>query len=394
MGYLRIISDHLEGIFELPEKTQKLGRGNDCDIQLPHRSVSRHHCIVTRTGDRLRVEDLGSSFGTFVNGTQINEGEAVEGDKVRIGRVVLVFESVLSQSSVIAMDVLQAEELPIAEAVPVAKQAPAAPSPPAKAPPPSPPAPVRAATSIPAPQAPPAVKKPTPPGNAPKLQLSPAVPDTPRASQKKKVSQPIKPVLAKKAPAPAPQKTASAPPKDEGEASKITESGDEDPGVFNNIGGRKRGKKPKRHDYRKEASAWEKKADALTEGEGAPDYAGEADEWDEVWGKQRNHKSFRFPGGGLIMAMLGVFGGFNAKFRMIIVVGIMAGIAYAGKFGYDKATSHVLVPIKKGQKGQKGKKAAKPRTNPSTGLAKGDEVLDNAVDTFKKIIPKELQGKD
>jgi eukaryotic-like serine/threonine-protein kinase len=52
-----------------------VGRANDCDIQVPsddkHLEISRHHCLLLIKPPRLRVRDLGSTNGTFVNGVKI-----------------------------------------------------------------------------------------------------------------------------------------------------------------------------------------------------------------------------------------------------------------------------------------------------------------------------------
>lgn len=82
----------------MPAKPCKLGRAHDCDILVNHTSVSRHHCVVTLTGDGLRVEDLGSSYGTFVNGEQITDYTAKLGDEIRFGRIPFVYEAKPSAS--------------------------------------------------------------------------------------------------------------------------------------------------------------------------------------------------------------------------------------------------------------------------------------------------------
>lgn len=60
-----------------------MGRAPDCDVCLPHPSVSRRHALLERTPLGLRLHDLGSVNGIFVNGrrvlgpTPIHEGERV-----------------------------------------------------------------------------------------------------------------------------------------------------------------------------------------------------------------------------------------------------------------------------------------------------------------------------
>ncbi|HEY1861420.1 MAG TPA: FHA domain-containing protein [Gemmataceae bacterium] len=52
-----------------------IGRASDCDIQLPndyfHGDISRHHCLLEIAPPAVRVHDLDSRNGTFVNGVRI-----------------------------------------------------------------------------------------------------------------------------------------------------------------------------------------------------------------------------------------------------------------------------------------------------------------------------------
>jgi pSer/pThr/pTyr-binding forkhead associated (FHA) protein len=69
-----------------PEYT--IGRADDCDLKLQNRFVSRHHCeLVVDDQDKIvRVRDLGSQNGTFVNdGPVTAECELKDGDKLVIG---------------------------------------------------------------------------------------------------------------------------------------------------------------------------------------------------------------------------------------------------------------------------------------------------------------------
>jgi serine phosphatase RsbU (regulator of sigma subunit) len=45
-----------------------IGRGTECDVQLPDQRVSRQHFRLERRGDELWAEDLGSRAGTRLNG--------------------------------------------------------------------------------------------------------------------------------------------------------------------------------------------------------------------------------------------------------------------------------------------------------------------------------------
>jgi pSer/pThr/pTyr-binding forkhead associated (FHA) protein len=54
-----------------------IGRSRDCTIALPleveHLDVSRRHCLLDISPIALRIRDLGSLNGTFVNGKNIGQ---------------------------------------------------------------------------------------------------------------------------------------------------------------------------------------------------------------------------------------------------------------------------------------------------------------------------------
>ncbi|MGI8702296.1 MAG: FHA domain-containing protein [Nocardioidaceae bacterium] len=68
----------------------RIGRHPDNDLILNDLSVSRHHSVVRRFQDGWWVEDLGSSFGTFVNGQPVTAGPLHEGDLLALGRHILL----------------------------------------------------------------------------------------------------------------------------------------------------------------------------------------------------------------------------------------------------------------------------------------------------------------
>ncbi|HET8626887.1 MAG TPA: protein kinase [Thermomicrobiales bacterium] len=65
-----------------------VGRQDDADIKLTDIFVSAEHARLTLEGDEWRVTDLGTTNGTFVNGTRIKQPTVLRpGDEVRFGRV-------------------------------------------------------------------------------------------------------------------------------------------------------------------------------------------------------------------------------------------------------------------------------------------------------------------
>jgi DNA-binding winged helix-turn-helix (wHTH) protein len=66
-----------------------IGRGEDCDIVLLDRQVSRHHARIKRTADGYVIEDLSSKNHTHLNGVRI-ESEIVlqDGDEIQVALAV------------------------------------------------------------------------------------------------------------------------------------------------------------------------------------------------------------------------------------------------------------------------------------------------------------------
>jgi pSer/pThr/pTyr-binding forkhead associated (FHA) protein len=93
--------------------TCTVGRADDCYLRIPndiaHWDVSRHHCLLEINPPEVRVRDLGSKNGTFVNGTKIGQRAPQQrpetaavvdlpecslhgGDEIRVGSTVLRVE--------------------------------------------------------------------------------------------------------------------------------------------------------------------------------------------------------------------------------------------------------------------------------------------------------------
>ena len=70
------------------------GRSPQAAIYIDEPSVSRKHAKIFTHQDKVTIEDLGSSNGTFVNDQQITEKVTIQsGDMIRLGTVMLKFFS-------------------------------------------------------------------------------------------------------------------------------------------------------------------------------------------------------------------------------------------------------------------------------------------------------------
>lgn len=76
----------------LPGSVMVIGRRSTCDLQVPVAAVSRKHCQLNRSEDELKIRDLGSRNGTFLNGERIDEAAVKAGDRVKVGPVTFGFQ--------------------------------------------------------------------------------------------------------------------------------------------------------------------------------------------------------------------------------------------------------------------------------------------------------------
>jgi hypothetical protein len=75
---------------KLDKMTSVVGRGDQCDVIIDSTQVSRKHCLLEVWEDNIKVKDLDSSNGTFVNGIPIKDGFLRSGDQLRLGNYRLL----------------------------------------------------------------------------------------------------------------------------------------------------------------------------------------------------------------------------------------------------------------------------------------------------------------
>ncbi len=69
---------------EIVKDLTVVGRTEDCDLRLQHRSVSKLHCVLARTDGLLFLRDLGSTNGTRVNGQRVRRAALLPNDEIWI----------------------------------------------------------------------------------------------------------------------------------------------------------------------------------------------------------------------------------------------------------------------------------------------------------------------
>jgi pSer/pThr/pTyr-binding forkhead associated (FHA) protein len=69
---------------ELKKDMTLVGRNEDCDVRIDHKSVSKQHCVLVLTDGLILIRDLGSTNGTRVNGQRVRRAALLPNDQLAI----------------------------------------------------------------------------------------------------------------------------------------------------------------------------------------------------------------------------------------------------------------------------------------------------------------------
>jgi len=77
-----------------------IGRQRDCDLRIPSPEISRRHCRLSVRDGCVRIEDLASANGSFLNGALITGQEVVRpGDEIQLGPIRFRVEYALTAAA-------------------------------------------------------------------------------------------------------------------------------------------------------------------------------------------------------------------------------------------------------------------------------------------------------
>ena len=90
-AYLIVLSGQKLGqMFRIEQAETLIGRAENVAISFPDDSISRRHAKITQGEGEPWIEDLRSANGTIINGERIDRAVLRDGDKIRIGRTVIL----------------------------------------------------------------------------------------------------------------------------------------------------------------------------------------------------------------------------------------------------------------------------------------------------------------
>lgn len=109
MASFYVIRGHDHGQhYAIRSQQSTIGRDASNTIHLNDSEVSRQHAIVTRIGENeFELRDTGSSNGTFVNSRLIQSIKLRTGDRIQVGRTLIVFTGGPEVNSTHSLDAIE-----------------------------------------------------------------------------------------------------------------------------------------------------------------------------------------------------------------------------------------------------------------------------------------------
>jgi diguanylate cyclase (GGDEF)-like protein len=90
-AYLVVLAGTAVGeMYKIDTEQTIIGRGQKAQIRLMDDGISREHAQLVIQGDRVLLEDLGSTNGTYCNGLKVDRKELVDGDKILVGSTTIL----------------------------------------------------------------------------------------------------------------------------------------------------------------------------------------------------------------------------------------------------------------------------------------------------------------
>jgi hypothetical protein len=76
----------VEKAYPMRAITVTIGRSDQCDIAVKDSSMSGRHAEISKINGEIRVKDMGSANGIWLNGERVDDVELFDGDVLRLGQ--------------------------------------------------------------------------------------------------------------------------------------------------------------------------------------------------------------------------------------------------------------------------------------------------------------------
>ncbi len=76
----------VEKAYPMRAITVTIGRSDQCDISVKDSSMSGRHAEISKINGEIRVKDMGSANGIWLNGERVDDVELFDGDVLRLGQ--------------------------------------------------------------------------------------------------------------------------------------------------------------------------------------------------------------------------------------------------------------------------------------------------------------------
>lgn len=98
--YLTVIKgSRLGEIFSVHKPETTVGRSPECDLWIEDSTISRQHFLLTLKNEKVIIQDLNSTNGTYLNGSRIySEQPLRDGDKIQISQSTIFEINYLDES--------------------------------------------------------------------------------------------------------------------------------------------------------------------------------------------------------------------------------------------------------------------------------------------------------
>ena len=83
--------EHRRWTVQLDDGPIRIGRSREAEVSIRDVSVSKEHVCIERRQGRYHFRDMGSRNGTFINDLRRDRGPILDGDSLRIGKILVEF---------------------------------------------------------------------------------------------------------------------------------------------------------------------------------------------------------------------------------------------------------------------------------------------------------------